>query len=84
MGYYKISVQAFPLQCLPTHHGGSVYAGTTTFKNTYTDKSYKGGRCEDLNKGFDGIFSSTVKLSPIMIRGKASYKHGEPRQYPAY
>ena len=23
----KISVQAFPLQRLPTHHGGSVYAG---------------------------------------------------------
>ena len=23
----KIFVQAFPLQCLPTHNGGSVYAG---------------------------------------------------------
>ena len=49
----KTDVQAFPLQCLPTHHGGSVHAGIffTNDINTDGDANSDG----DANKdGDDG------------------------------
>ena len=38
----KVSVQAFSLQCLPTHHGGSVYAGADVADNNDDEKNTDG------------------------------------------